>query len=705
MKHKNQHIGKAGKSRPTSGQKLLHKKSNTGGIDRINAKKKIGPLQLIIIFLLPFLLYSQTISFGFTYFDDDGIIIRNIDFLSDAGNIPEAFLTDQFILKDSSFYRPLGTVSYMLDILLSGGNNPWMYHFTNVLLMSLIAVMFFIFLTQFNFTVRTALFGSLIFSVHPLFVSTVAFIPNRAELLVVLFSLMAFSMFIKSLASRKAFHLILHFAAFTLALFSKESAAFLPVLLLLYYFIFYYKKPFQRKHLLLVFVYLIPGVLWLWLRSGAINQVANLEEKFGLTALLYNLRLFPESLAKFAFPFDSAPIPQFSIPMFIAGIVMIAAIVYFLFKSKGKKKYINLFYLGWFIIIMLPPALFRHPYIDYLDHRFIFPFIGIMMFILTAVTDGRTQRSSPLFKAIPFMLIIAFACMSFIKTLPYSDPQSFYDSAVSKNPKSALAYNNRGFCVKLKNNDYDGAIQDFTAAISINPKYADVYGNRGFAYDQMKMYNLAVADFSAAIQLNPSKSLFYYDRGISYFNMHRYDSAVADLTKAIELSPQIAEYYYNRGIAYVNFDSAYKAITDFTKAIELKPDYKDAYLKRGSCYNSASDYVKAISDFNKVIQTDPGNADAYNNRAKAFVNSGKVEQGIGDYTKAIQLKPESAEYYNNRGIAYAVQGNMDMALSDFSKAIELNPSNKESYFNRGRVYSTMGLHEQANQDFLKAGVQ
>ena len=64
-------------------------------------EKKKGSIYFIIIaFCIPVLLYLQTINFGFTGFDDDGIIVNNISFLSDIGNAPHAFLKDQFINKD-----------------------------------------------------------------------------------------------------------------------------------------------------------------------------------------------------------------------------------------------------------------------------------------------------------------------------------------------------------------------------------------------------------------------------------------------------------------------------------------------------------------------------------------------------------------------------------------------------------------------------
>ncbi len=139
-------------------------------------------LLLIVVFCLPVLLYLQTLRFGFIDFDDHEIISNHIGFLSDLRNVPQAFLRDAFLLKSSNFYRPLQTISYMADIQLSGGNNMWMYHLTNILLWGLIACSLFLLLRKFLIPSKLALLSTLIYCAHPLFISSVAWIPARGDI-------------------------------------------------------------------------------------------------------------------------------------------------------------------------------------------------------------------------------------------------------------------------------------------------------------------------------------------------------------------------------------------------------------------------------------------------------------------------------------------------------------------------------------------
>ena len=51
--------------------------------------------------------------------------------------------------------------------------------------------------------------------------------------------------------------------------------------------------------------------------------------------------------------------------------------------------------------------------------------------------------------------------------------------------------------------ELDKAIADFSKAIEIDPKSAIAYNNRGWAYEGKKDYDRAIADYSKAIEIDP----------------------------------------------------------------------------------------------------------------------------------------------------------------------------------------------------------
>ena len=325
---------------------------NKNGV-KLHENRKYIILYTAIVFCIPLLLYLKTLTFGLTHFDDNGIISNNITFLSDFENAPKAFTTDAYAGITSLFYRPLQTISYMVDIKVSGGDHPWMYHFSNILLFALTASMLFLFLHSFLIPPKLVLFSTLAFSVHPLFTSNVAWIPARGDLLLSFFALLSFLLLIGYIRKDKFVYLFLHWVAFTIALFCKETAAFLPFLFILYYFTFSADKPFEKKHLLAVILYGASGLLWLWLRSNSIGPEQNTESVYetGLSVLLTNLRSIPESLSSFIFPFEIAVIPAFSFFKSVVGCVFSGVMAFLFFYHKGRPGKEKLFALLWFLLL------------------------------------------------------------------------------------------------------------------------------------------------------------------------------------------------------------------------------------------------------------------------------------------------------------------------------------------------------------------
>ena len=597
----------------------------------------------IIAFCFPVMIYLQTINFKFTYFDDDRIISNNIPFLSNFNNAPQTFLTGAFIGKDEQFYRPLQTLSYMTDIQLSGKNKTWMFHLTNILLLGFVSCLLFLFLRRLLIPARLALSGTLIYCAHPLFVSSVAWIPARGELLLASFSLLSFLFFIELIQKGNIKYIFLNWAAFTIALFSKETAAFLPFLFIIYFFTFCKGKRFETKYIFLIILYAVSGMLWFWLRSRSVSNVSNQGAIMGLAAIMINIRTIPESLAKFFMPYDNAPIPYFSLFKTIAGLGIVVILILLFFRNRERVMKEKIFCFAWFLILMFPPMLYKHPLIDYLDHRFFLPLIGILLFALFLLPRKWFEKANSKSFWLLIALFVILSSFTVIKSRSYSNPMAFYDSAINHNSDCTLAYYNRG---NFRNNrgDFQGAIEDYDKAIAIYSANCDVIINRAFAKANLGEKKEAAEDFDKAIATCPSSYLAYYGRG----NVKRTQG---------------------------DFKGA---ISDFSQAIVINPAYEEAYNTRGVVYYSINNYKDALSDFNKVISINPDNLDAYNSKGIVMGLTGNLQEAMANFNKAIEIDPKYWKAYTNRAFAKYNLKDLNGAIEDCEQALSLNPKDKRA---------------------------
>lgn len=502
---------------------------------------------LVVVFAVPVLIYLQTLTFGFTYFDDNKLILSNSKILSDFGNVARVFQTDAFLRDSGIFYRPLQTLSYMADMHL-GGDGTWIYHLSNILLLGFIACFLCLLLRRFNVSAGLALSGTLVYCVHPLFVSSVAWVPARGDLLLMLFSLLSFIFWIDYLRLRKGSYLIYHWLAFTIALFCKETAAVLPLLYVAYFWLMMKDRLPWKKLWFVLLLYALSGITWFVMRTNALGGVFASGETTGgtvtnnvtgLHAIILNIRTIPESFARLFLPWGIEPIPGFTLLRTLAGLIVLSLVIFLAIQNKARLKHEMIFCFAWFLLLLAPTLMFKHEAIDYLDHRFFLPMVGILIFILCLIPKGWLDAG--LWKRWLVVAVIGLLSgLTFFNKRSYTDLMTYYTAAIDKNPASAFAYNNRG--AAFHNQGFlDDALNDYTKAIEVNPDYASAYNNRGNVFFSKRMYENAISDYSRAIELKWRDPATFNNRGVSYIRMKRKSDACNDFDRAAALGSKAAE--------------------------------------------------------------------------------------------------------------------------------------------------------------------
>ncbi|HTY08960.1 MAG TPA: hypothetical protein VMF29_07325, partial [Candidatus Edwardsbacteria bacterium] len=134
-------------------------------------------------------LYGVTVTYPFV-FDDIQLVADNFPLLSHPANLVKAFTLDVFWKTPGSYYRPLLTVSLMIDALLAGLHPGW-YHAVNILLHAACAAAVFLLLLRLQCPRPLAFWLGMAFAVHPAMTQAVAWIAGRNDLLMTLFAALA----------------------------------------------------------------------------------------------------------------------------------------------------------------------------------------------------------------------------------------------------------------------------------------------------------------------------------------------------------------------------------------------------------------------------------------------------------------------------------------------------------------------------------
>lgn len=559
----------------------------------------------LIIAVLSVFVYMKSFSHNFVDFDDSNII-KNLENLNNEVSVFDAFNRDAFVSTAGDvFYRPMQGLTYMIDFAI-GGNKPLIYHITNLLLHILTCFSLFYLLSLLKLEKRSSLIFSLLYSVHPLFSLTVSWVPSRGDLLIGLFGLLTLITFIKFFEEKSWLYFGLHVLTFFISAFSKESTLVFPLIFVMLFYFKYYNKDekniFTIENIAL-FVSWVTIILFYLIMRASVIKVALKPGQIGFMTFLGNIWTIPEFIAKFFIPVSLNGIPQYTTLVSSIGIIIIIALVGYTIYNKSKFNYLSGIGLIWFFVFTATTMMFRHEHFqnayDYLEHRTYLPMIGILIYILSFMSDFNRTKAL-VYSIIP--IIFLFSVYTFTMTSKYKDPDSFYTSVIDAGSNVALAYYNRG--VNRQNTgNIKGAIEDYDTAIRIKANYAQAYNNRGNIYRDQK----------------------------------KYEQALADYTKAIESKADFGEAYSNRGVAYKETNKRNEAMADYQTAIKLNPKYSGSYNNIGVVYGTEANYPESIKYFNKAVELDKKFAEAYKNRGLSYLLSGNRSKACDDFSTAMQL--------------------------------------------------------------------
>jgi len=602
--------------------------------------------QIAVICVLTALAYSNT--FGNEFVFDDKVLIEGNTFIRDLGNIPNVFLSDFFrrsIMEKGGigYYRPVVTLSYMLDYML-WGPNPAGYHLTNLIFHLLNTVLVYLVVDSLYKKKYVALATGLMFGLHPIHTEAVTWISGRTETISAFFYLLALLCYVKWMRKAERKYLAASIGSFVLALLSKETALTLPLVLVLVGYVFKVKRRSNPQAydvfffiaLLFLFVrYLILGQTISWLGGDRDYYFELLFESphlfvVNLCVLLsYYTRLLalPAGLSlDHSIPYQETVFSPAAIGCFLAT----AAALYFVFRSWKMMGKRHVFFTVSFSLITVLPVLHVVPIRYVLAERFLYlPSIGFCLLvahILTKLAEERPTRKMAL--TVLIVINVFYLNQTYVRNADYRDEFLLWRKTVETSPES-----------------YMGHV------------------NLGIIYAERELIASAVKELERAVELNPLGEAAHDILGTLYSDSGRVDEALEEHKKAVTINPKYARGYYNLGVTYE---------------------------RKGMLNESAAAY-------RRVIALDPYDANAHNNLGVVLSQMNKTSEAIQEFQKAIESNPEHALAHNNLGAAYAREGRLGEAILEFKAAISLNPSYIDTYHNLAHTYRLVGEHELAEQ--------
>jgi protein O-mannosyl-transferase len=544
---------------------------------------------LLLILLLGFLVYANSIPNGFVW-DDEEQIVKNA-IIQDLGNIGEILSGATFQTGGAGlsgyFFRPLITFTFMINYFF-WGENAFGFHLFQVLFHLLNAFLIFKILTlllpaEMRLKRAAALSLSLVFAVHPAINEGVVYIAAVSELMFTFFILLALFLVIKTENIKPGFKKISAVLSLLLAaMLYKEPAVIGPPILAAYLFL--YKAKFRlRWTVYLAGLFLFSFFFRLVIIQtpiqhplySDISEASLIQRLMTIPKVLFHylsLLVYPEKLAVSQhFVVRDFNLKDFILPL-IASFGLFFAAVYAAFKTRSRLMYFGIIWL----IISFGPVLNIIPLDMTVAERWLyFPFIGFVLLAAGVLSLFEYKKTAVIIFAL-LISLIPLSIRTVIRNTDWKDGLTLYSRDAIKNTNSFDLENNLGVELFRAGRINEAKIH-FEKSLSIQPKWHFALNNLGATYQNLGDLEKAKEQYGKVLETS-DYYLAHENLVAIYLQEENYQLAKETAEKALMKLPQNGVLWRSLALAEYKLGNKENALKAADNAYLLLPDGQSAYI-------------------------------------------------------------------------------------------------------------------------------
>ena len=668
-----------------------------------------------IIFALAFVLYGQTLSYGYAL--DDAIVITENDYTQEGfAGLNKIFTTDAFEgyfgqkknLVSGGRYRPLSVATFAAEIGVFGANSPGWSHFFNIVLYGLTGiVLYFLLLMLFparekqRFWLNIAFIATVIFMAHPIHTEVVANIKGRDELMALLLVLLSMYGVMRYVDFGKIMDLTIAGGAFFLALLAKETA--LPFFVIIPMTIYFFRKANSAQYGAVLAAITAPLAAYFVMRFSFVGMpepVASTEilndpfihATYGeqLATVSHTLGLY---LGKLLLPLKLSHDYYFNeIPITGWGSMeaLIPLVIYLGLGAAATwgllKKHVVGYGILFFLLSLSIVSNIAFPIGTTMGERFVYvPSLGLIIAVIALFDQFAKSRPNrdQLLLIVSAAITLFFVARTVIRNPAWKDNLTLFTTDVHNSPNSAkvrtaaagalVDFSEQETNPAERNKMLREAITHATEAVRIYPEHGNAWlilGNAHFKFNEN--YAEALKCFQTAIRFRPGMLEPHQNAAVTSSKMKQYQLADYYYKRCSQIRPSQAIFWYERGINYENWNKPDSALMMYEQTVKMEANNSDAIGKIGMIYGKfKQDFAKAIEFGQRAMAISPEKEWLYENVGIAQAMSGNPQAAIQTFEKGLQQSPNSAKLYQNLGITYINLGDTAKAQGYFQKAKEL----------------------------------
>lgn len=709
-----------------------------------------------LLLLVSALIYGPAYSGEFIW-DDVDIYIVNNPLLRAADGIFRFWFTNE-----PPDYYPLTYTTFWIEWQFAG-DDPRLYHITNIFLHALCGIVLYPLLRRLNAPGASLI--CLWFVVHPLQVESVAWICQRKTILGALFGFAAAAEYIGRHQQRSTAAYIRSLIWFALSLSAKPTLIMLPVLLAAYELLCVrgsWRAGLVRLGplFLLSLVFGLIGTAYQQKLIGGVEvrdqDLAARLASVGCAAWFYIGQTVNVGTLSFVYPRWS--IDGWSLWFWLpnAALLGVTAVVW---KNRSHGGAVPLGAWLAYLITMLPAFgiadvfFWRYSYVG--DHYVYQSLPAILALFAWAGSRAAAliPRGTQLLVTLGFAVGLLWGVVSHQRASVYQTEAGLWRETLDKNPRAALAWSGLGNSLADAGRQYV-AQSHFYRAVELDPKLFEAWNNLGEIHRANFNWPEARDAYQQAMALAPRGSDFFLSArvglaaallqlGQAEQTLALTEEALLDLSRCLKQpggdrwQPLIARTWAYRQAALQRLgnhaDAAHAqaaletllqtnsevrrpvaiaceeagrddvALQLWLECLRESPDDPAVLLAAGRLASQTGRSTEALKLLSRAADHSPENSAVHSQLGIAQISTGLVEAAVASFETATRLVPDDPRQHVNLALALVTAGNYAEAERSFRRAVELDVNNPRVLRDLAWLLATSPLADEPPkaQDALK----
>lgn len=294
--------------------------------------------------------------------------------------------------------------------------------------------------------------------------------------------------------------------------------------------------------------------------------------------------------------------------------------------------------LGWYLLMLLPILgffeMYFHIYALVADHWQYMAMPGLAA--LAVLGTATWLRGLPgLQAAAAIALIAVLSVLTWRRAHLFHDEQTLWADTLRRNPTCWVAHNNLG-TLHANRGDAAVAMRHFREAAQLRPDYAAAYDNMGRLLAQHGRLEAAAAQFTTALSYDRYHTKAHKNLGRTLAQLGRANEALDHLRLATRLNPQDTEAPFLLGLVLSQEGRFEEAAKAYRAALDLWPRNQEARYNLGMTLAQLGQHDEAARQFERALALKPDDAGARWRLAESLAALGRTDQATRQLHLALQ---------------------------------------------------------------------